>query len=126
MIRVKKASLLLSALALATPAWAAEEPAGVEAMAGTLFHVGPLPVTNSMLMTWIVALGLIVLVRLAVGKPQLVPTRGQAIVENLLEYIRDIVGLIIGKRAIAAAFPLLIGLFVFILIQNWCGLPEPT
>jgi F-type H+-transporting ATPase subunit a len=122
MNRVKQLGLLLSALALATPAWAAEEHAGVEAMAGTLFHVGPLPVTNSMLMTWVVAIGLIVLVRLMVGKPQLVPSRGQAMVETLLEGIKDIVGPIIGKRAIAATFPLLIGLFVFILIQNWSGL----
>src|SRR5471032_1765855 len=122
MIRVKKASLLLSALALATPAWAAEEHAGVEAMAGTLFHVGPLPVTNSMLMTWVVAAGLILAVRLMVGKPQLVPSRGQAMVEGMLEWLKDIVGPIIGKRAIAATFPLLISLFVFILIQNWSGL----
>src|ERR1700722_19997046 len=114
MIRVKKLGLLLPILALATPALAADEH-GPEAMAGTLFHVGPLPVTNSMLMTWVVALGLIVLVRLMVGKPQLVPTRGQAMVEAMLEYIKDIVGPIIGKRAIAACFPLLIGLFVFIL-----------
>ena len=96
--RVKKLGLLLPAIAFATPAWAAEDR-GVEAMAGTLFHVGPLPVTNSMLMTWLVAIGLIVLVRLMVGRPQLVPSRGQAMVESLLEGIKDVVGPIIGKRA---------------------------
>jgi F-type H+-transporting ATPase subunit a len=122
MIRVKNLAFLLPTFALATPAWAAEEHAGVEAMAGTLFHVGPLPVTNSMLMTWVVAVGLIVLVRLMVRKPQLIPSRGQAVIESMLEGIKDIVGPIIGTRAIAATFPLLIGLFVFILIQNWSGL----
>jgi len=122
MIRTKKLGLFLPILAFATPALAADEHAGVEAMAGTLFHVGPLPVTNSMLMTWIVAVGLIILVRLMVRKPQLIPTRGQAMIESMLEGIKDIVGPIIGTRAIAATFPLLIGLFVFILIQNWSGL----
>ena len=74
--------------------------------------IGPLPVNNSMLMTWIVALVLIVVVRLVVRKPQLVPTRGQAVVESVLEGIKDIVDPIIGARAIKATFPLLIALFV--------------
>ncbi len=121
MTRVKTLTLFLSALALATPALAAEEH-GVEAMAAPLFHIGPLPVNNSMLMTWIVALVLIVVVRLVVRKPQLIPTRGQAVIESVLEGIRDVVDPIIGHRAIKATFPLLIALFVYILIQNWSGL----
>jgi F-type H+-transporting ATPase subunit a len=121
MTRANRLGLFLLSFATVSPAWAAEKP-GVEAMAAPLFRLGPLPVTNSMLMTWIVALGLIILVRLMVGKPQLVPTKGQAMVEGVLEWLKDIVGPIIGNRAIAATFPLLIGLFVFILIQNWSGL----
>jgi F-type H+-transporting ATPase subunit a len=121
MTRAKRLGLFLLSFATISPAFAAEK-AGVEAMATPLFKIGPLPVTNSMLMTWIVALGLIVLVRLMVGKPQLVPTHGQAMVEGMLEWLKDIVGPIIGNRAIMATFPLLIGLFVFILLQNWSGL----
>lgn len=95
---------------------------GVNPRAHELGHIGPLPFTNSMLMTWLVALLLIVVVRLMVGKPQLVPSRGQAVIENLLSGLRDIVAPIIGDRAIGASFPLLIGLFTFILIQNWSSL----
>jgi F-type H+-transporting ATPase subunit a len=121
MTRAKRLGLLLLSFATVSPAFAAEKP-GVEAMAAPLFKIGPLPVTNSMLMTWIVAIGLIVLVRLMVGKPRLIPSHGQAVVEGVLEWLKDIVDPIIGTRAIAATFPLLIGLFVFILIQNWSGL----
>lgn len=57
-----------------------------------------------------------------VKTPQLVPTRGQAVVENLVEGIFNLIQPITGKTAAKAAFPLLIGLFTFILIQNWSGL----
>jgi F-type H+-transporting ATPase subunit a len=117
----KKLILSLAVLATGLPAFAAEGP-GVEPMADTLFHVGPLPVTNSMVMSWLVAIGLVVLIRLAVRSPKLVPTRSQAVVESVLEGIRDVVEPIVGKRALGAAFPLLIGLFTYILIQNWSGL----
>jgi F-type H+-transporting ATPase subunit a len=121
MTRAKRLGLFLLSFATLSPAFAAEKP-GVEAMAAPLFQIGPLPITNSMLMTWIVAVGLIILVRLMVGKPRLVPNHGQAMVEGVLEWLKDIVGPIIGSRAIAATFPLLTGLFVFILIENWSGL----
>ena len=48
--------------AAASPA-AAEgqaEPQVLPSAAETVFHIGPLPVTNFMLVTWIVAVGLIV------------------------------------------------------------------
>jgi len=118
---VKKLILFLAALATGLPVFAAEGP-GVSPMADALFHVGPLPVTNSMVMSWLVAIGLVVIVRLAIGHPRLVPSRGQAVVESVIEGIRDIVAPIVGNRALGAAFPLLLGLFTYILIQNWSGL----
>jgi F-type H+-transporting ATPase subunit a len=91
-------------------------------MADALFHVGPLPITNSMVMSWLVAVGLVVVIRLAVGRPKLVPTSGQAVVESVIEGIRDVIAPIVGNRALPAAFPLVLGLFTYILIQNWSGL----
>ena len=43
-------------------------------------------------------------------------------VENLVEGIFDLTSPIVGKRVARATFPLLVGLFTFILIQNWSGL----
>lgn len=121
MIRPSKLLWTAAFLAAASPAWAAEAE-GVNPVADRLFNLGPLPVTNSMVMTWLVAIGLIVLVRLAVRTPKLVPSRGQAVVENVIEGIRDIVEPIVGPKAGKAAFPLLITLFIYILIQNWSDL----
>ncbi|MEX0326940.1 MAG: F0F1 ATP synthase subunit A [Puniceicoccaceae bacterium] len=81
-----------------------------------------LPITNSMVTSWVISLAIILAVRLMVGKPQLIPSAGQAVVENLLGGIRDIMEPIVGKHLIAKVFPLLIGFFTFILIHNWSGL----
>jgi F-type H+-transporting ATPase subunit a len=121
MTLVKKLALVLAPSLIALPAFA-DQGGGVAPMAEPLFRVGPLPITNSMVMTWLVAIALIIVIRIAVGKPRLIPSRGQAAIEGLIEGIRDIVDPIVGKKAIKAAFPLLIALFVYILIQNWSGL----
>lgn len=81
-----------------------------------------LPVTNSMVMSWVISLLIIFGVRALVGTPKLIPSAGQAVVENLLGGIRGIMEPIVGKSMINKVFPLLIGLFTFIIIQNWSGL----
>ena len=121
MFRAKKLSLALLSLATALPGFAAEQ-AGVSAKAEALFNVGPLPVTNSMVTSWIVAVVLIVLIRLAVRKPTLVPSNGQAIVESIVQGVLDLISPIVGRKVALPAFPLLVCLFIFILTQNWSGL----
>lgn len=100
----------------------AAEAHGVMPAADVLYRIGPLPVTNSMVTSWLVAGVLLFVIRFAVGRPRLVPSRGQAIVEHLLESILDLIKPIVGPKAYKASFPLLISLFVFILVQNWSAL----
>jgi F-type H+-transporting ATPase subunit a len=121
MSRVHKLVTFLLLLASGAIASAAESH-GVSATAEALFHVGPLPVTNSMVTSWIVAIALIIAVRLAIKRPSLIPSRGQAVVENLVQGILDLITPIVGSKVAKPAFPLLVGLFTFILIQNWSGL----
>lgn len=94
----------------------------METSATSLFNIGPLPVTNSMVTSWVVALVLIIAIRLAIKRPKLIPSRGQAIVETLVQSILDLTGPIVGPKVAMPTFPLLICLFTFILIQNWSGL----
>ncbi len=86
------------------------------------FEVFGLPVTNSVLTTWIIGLLIIVAVRLAVGTPRLVPGKGQAVVEGMAMGLRDALEPIVGKRMIGKTFPILCGFFVFIVLMNWSGL----
>ena len=123
MPRVRKLLFLLSALPVTSlPALGAESHEGVSAAAEALFHLGPLPVTNSMVTSWVVAVALIIAIRLAIGRSQLIPSRSQAMVENLVQGILDLTGPIVGNKVAKPTFPLLIALFTFILIQNWSGL----
>lgn len=81
-----------------------------------------LPLTNTILTTWFISILLIVGVRLWVGAPKLIPGKGQAVVESVIEGLRGLLEPIVGKKAFPMTFPLLIGLFLFILIHNWSGL----
>ena len=87
-----------------------------------LWKWGGFPITNSMVTSWVVSLLIIFVVRLLVRKPELVPTRGQLIVESVIGGLRDIVEPIVGRKVFFPAFWLLSGLFVFILVNNWIGL----
>jgi len=109
----------LALLASGAPAAAAE---GVGTAATKLFSVGPFPVTNSMATSWVVAALLILVIRLAVRRPKLVPTRAQSATEYIVQGIFNLISPIVGNTVAKAAFPLLIGLFIFILTQNWSGL----
>lgn len=121
MSRATKLAFAFPLLLAGIPAFAAE-PKGVETAATSLFKIGPIPVTNSMVASWTVAIVLVIIVRLAIRTPKLIPTRAQAIVENLVEGIYNITAPIVGEKVARPTFPLLIGLFTFILIQNWSGL----
>lgn len=82
-----------------------------------------LPITNAMVTSWVISLLLIVAIRIAIGwKPKLIPSAGQAIVESIVIGVQDMIEPIVGKRMVRHTFPLLVGLFTFILINNWSGL----
>ncbi len=114
--------VLLSAFIATAAAGSAHASEGVAPSAAVLFEVFGLPITNSIATAWIVSLLILVVVRLMIRRPQLVPSKGQAIVEAALSGVREIVAPIVGKKAIGAALPLLLCLFFFILLQNWAGL----
>ena len=122
MPRLKTLALSLSALALTSAPLIASEGEAVAARATPLFKIGGLPVTNSMVTSWVVSILLLLLVRWATKRPQLVPSRGQAVVESLVEGMRGLLEPIVGRKAMPMAFPLLICFFLFILINNWSGL----
>ena len=88
----------------------------------TIFSFGNFGITNGMIYTWIVSLAIIVAVRIAVGRPKLVPSRWQVVIESTMEAVNGVVEPIVGRKVSRAVFPLLIGLFVYILFQNLSSL----
>ena len=114
--------LLLTVLAFLSSASLLSAADGVSPSPYKLTEIFGLPVTNSILTTWAISILLILVIRFSVGTPKLVPGKGQAVVENLVGGLRDLLLPIVGKKAFSMAFPLLIGLFIFIMIHNWSGL----
>lgn len=90
--------------------------------AETLFHIGPIPVTNSMI-TMFIVMGLILAVfTLLARRATNIPTRGQGIVEMIVEFLLGLVEGTGGKRLGRRIFPLISGIFIFILFSNLSGL----
>jgi F-type H+-transporting ATPase subunit a len=100
------------------------EPAevGLPPAAPTIFHIGPFPVTNSMLVTWIVAIGVIVFAQCATRKMKDVPDGAQNFWEFLVESLHDFLAEIVGADLIKKTFWFFATIFIFIFFTNWFGL----
>src|SRR5437667_6726328 len=140
-------SVLAALMFLAVPAFlpAAEQPeqseatkSAVESVAGQTSHTAHaehgIPqkaqalghqegfVTNSMLVTWLVALGLILFARIATRQMQDIPTGAQNFWEWLVEGLYDFLEGIIGHDLVKKTFWFFATIFIFILFANWFGL----
>src|SRR3954471_9170079 len=87
-----------------------------------LFEVAKLPVTNSMVVTWIVAAGIILCAQLATRKISSVPRGLQNFWEWLVEGLYNFLGSIIGADLVKKTFWFFATIFIFILFVNWFGL----
>jgi F-type H+-transporting ATPase subunit a len=94
----------------------------VHLAAETLFHIGPIPVTNSMLMMFIVMAVLIIVGQAIARRAQLIPGRAQGAFEMIVEFLLGIIEGTAGKRSGRRLFPLVGGLFIFIIFANYSGL----
>lgn len=88
----------------------------------TVFHIGPLPVTNSMLVTWMVAAGILLFARVATRQIRDIPQGAQNFWEWLVESLRDFLEGIIGSHLVKKTFWFFATVFIFILFANYFGL----
>ena len=75
-----------------------------------------------MVVTWIVALGLILVAQIATKKPKLVPSGLQNLVEWIVETLVNFFGGILGDKLAKQTFWFFGTAFIFILFSNWFGL----
>jgi len=90
--------------------------------AEVLFHVGPIPVTNSMLTMFLVMALVLGAFTFLARKAQTIPGRGQGLVELIVEFLLNLVEGTGGRRLGRRIFPLISGIFIFILFSNFSGL----
>jgi len=80
------------------------------------------PITNSMVVSWLVALGLIIFARVATRDMKGVPGGAQNLLEWLVGGLYDFLEKIIGPRLLKRTFWFFATVFIFILSANWIGL----
>jgi F-type H+-transporting ATPase subunit a len=86
------------------------------------FQIGGFQVTNSMILTWIVALAIIVFAQVATRNIQAVPQGLQNFWEWLVEGLYNFLEGIIGHDLVKKTFWFFATIFIFILFTNWAGL----
>jgi F-type H+-transporting ATPase subunit a len=80
------------------------------------------PITNSMVVTWVVAAGLIILAGTATREMKQVPDRLQNFLEWLVESLYGFLEGVIGPHLVKKTFWFFATIFIFILAANWLGL----
>lgn len=96
--------------------------ADVSLAAETVFHLGPIPVSNSIITTWIVVLLLIVGATF-LRKAKVIPRGFQNLVEALFEGALGIMDSVTQDHKLSEKyFPFIFTFFIFILTGNWFGL----
>lgn len=88
--------------------------------AETLFHLGSIPITNSLITTWIVV-ALLSVMAIVVGKNfQRLPRGLQHIFEMAYEMFDSMAAGLIGEKG-HKYVPLVVTFFLFIIVSNWLG-----
>ena len=78
--------------------------------------------TNSLVVSLIVTMVLVLIIRLTTSKVALVPAGGQNFIESIIELLYGLVEGMVGKNLAPRVFALLGTIFVFILTANFSGL----
>lgn len=87
-----------------------------------LGYLANLPISNTLLVSWIAIIILTVVAFLSTRKVQLVPAGLQNLCEAVIEFgYQTVEGLAGGARA-KVFFPIVMTFFLFILVSNWLGL----
>lgn len=89
----------------------------VELPSSTIFNIGPFPVTNTIITSWIAIIILALIGILVTRRSKLIPTRIQSIMEMIIEWMfnfcKDVAGEENGRRF----FPFVTTIFLFVLLN---------
>lgn len=82
-----------------------------------------LPVTATLITTWLTMAILIVAVWFISRKPTLIPSKAQSILEMMVGGVYDYMSDVLESKKLAMTyFPIVMTIFVFVLALNWIGL----
>jgi len=118
---VRRPIVLSTITPQAEPAQSPEEH-GLSTKAVEIARPFNFPITNSMIVSWVVAIGLIIFAQLATRDMKQVPGGAQNFMEWLVEGLYKFMVGIIGPHLAKRTFWFFATIFIFILASNWIGL----
>ncbi len=86
-----------------------------------IFSIGPIPITNTILTTWLVTIILLVLAYFSTRKMQKIPQGMQNISEAAVDVLQDLVSSLSGNKT-SVFLPIVASFFFFIMLGNYFGL----
>jgi F-type H+-transporting ATPase subunit a len=98
------------------------EEGGLTQEANEIVRFLGLPITNSMVVTWVTALGLIVCARVATRAMKPVPAGLQNLWEWVIEGLYTFLEGVIGRHLVERTFWFFATIFIFVLAANWVSL----
>jgi F-type H+-transporting ATPase subunit a len=104
------------------PAVSEQEEHGLSQKPDEITRLLGFPVTNSMIVSWIVALGLIIFAQSATRNMKQVPDGAQNFLEWVVGGLYNFIEGIIGSHLTERTFWFFATIFIFILSANWIGL----
>ena len=85
-----------------------------------LFYLGSFPITNTLMMAWLIIIFLALLAGVVSFKLKAIPRRLQSIVEMLFEAVLGLIESVTeDKKQARKFFPIVATIFIFVLLSNW-------
>ena len=90
--------------------------------APTLFNLGPVPITNAMVYTWVIMALIFIVIRLGTKNIREVPSGLQNAIEAAVEGLEEMTKGLLEPKVANWCFPLVATFFIFIVLSNLLGL----
>ncbi len=91
--------------------------------ADPIFHLGSFPVTNSLLLSFVILVLFLGIATTARKSFRMIPGKLQNLFEMFLEFLLSIMDSVFGERRLSEKYlPLIATIFLFVLFSNWFGL----
>ena len=104
------------------PSWMTIEKPAPHLPAPELFHVLGLPITNTMIASWITVIVLVIISVIVTRRMKIVPGRLQTLFEALLGWLFDLCKSIAGDANGRRFFPVIATIFLFVFLNAWLSL----
>lgn len=104
------------------PAWLSVPKPTIELPGEAVFHLGSLPVTNTLITSWLTILILFIITFTVTRKPKFIPSRIQSMLEFILEWVYNLCRDVAGEKNGRKFFPIVTTIFLFVLINAWMNL----